>query len=45
MKTLFRILFLFVAMSLLFTQCEKLFCDDCVDIPDQKFLDALIGNL
>ena len=44
MKTLFKVLYLFLAMTLIFTQCDK---DDPinpnpVNIPDNAFLNALI---
>ncbi len=47
MKSIFKLLFLSTALTLLFTQCEsstqpELICDDCVDIPDRNFLKALI---
>lgn len=44
MKSIFNVLFVFVALTLLITQCEKSFCDDCPVIPDDAFLDALIEN-
>ena len=42
MKTLFKILFLPLALTLLFTQCDKVEPVDTVDIPDDAFLTALI---
>ena len=46
MKAISKVLFLFLVLTLLFTQCEsssqpELFCDDCVDIPDDAFLKVL----
>jgi Leucine-rich repeat (LRR) protein len=42
MKAVLKLLLLPIALIVLFTQCDKIHPEDPIDIPDRKFLTALI---